>query len=166
MANFEIAFQRLMRDEGFVLTNDPVDRGGQTYGGVSRKAHPQWVGWKFVDAGDTPPTDLLREFYREKFWNKIHGDHISGQRVAEVIFGQYANMGMPAIKLVQECVGVIADGKFGEKTLGAVHKIDEENFLMRYALANIARYHGIGMNDKTQRKWWPGWIARGLRICK
>ena len=166
MADFEQAFQRLMKDEGFVLTNDPVDRGGQTYAGISRKNHPKWVGWKFVDAGDTPPTDLVREFYREKFWGKVHGDTISSQRVAEVFFGQFVNMGLPAIQLAQECVGVIADGKVGGKTLAALHKLDEETFLMRFALANIARYHAIGMRDKTQRRFWPGWIRRGLAVCR
>ena len=85
MANFELAFHRLMQDEGVVLTNDPTDRGGLTYAGISRKFHPGWAGWKFIDAGDTPPTQLVRDFYHVTFWMPVQGDKLPNQQVAEVL---------------------------------------------------------------------------------
>lgn len=165
MADFEQSFQRLMKDEGFVLSDHAADKGGQTFAGVSRKFHPDWEGWRLIDAGKTPPTDLLRSFYRTKFWCPVLGDEIVSQRVADVLFSQFANMGGNAIKLAQKVVGVIADGAIGPKTLVALNAMDEERFLALYCIANVARYHAIGMKDKTQRVWWPGWISRSLRIC-
>ncbi len=173
MAEFEPAFQRLMLEEGIELTNDPVDRGGQTYAGISRKHNPKWLGWKFIDAGDTPPTDLVRELYREKYWNHIKGDRINSQRVAEVLFSQSVNNVEAGIKLMQIVVGVVPDAKVGEKTLAAINKYTErslmtpeEALLSLYSHAHSTRYHAIGMNDRSQRKWWPGWWARAIRIIK
>ena len=113
MADFEKAFQRLMHEEGLVLSDHPADKGGQTYAGIARKFHPDWTGWKYVDAGTTPPTQLVRDFYHVEYWMPVKGDQITDQKVATVLFGQYVNMGGNAIKLVQAAVGVIADGKLG-----------------------------------------------------
>lgn len=166
MADFEQAFQRLMKDEGVILSNDPVDRGGQTFSGISRKFHASWAGWKDIDHGGIPPLSLVREFYRDTFWTPVRADEIASQKVAEVLFSQFVNMGVNGIKLMQTSLGLIADGKVGQKTLAALNGVDEEIVLMRYALANIARYHAIGMKDKTQRRFWPGWIRRALEIVK
>lgn len=165
MAGYEKAFQRLMRDEGFSLTDTPHDRGGVTFAGITRKFHPEWDGWRFVDAGSTPPTDSVRQFYLQ-YWQRVLGGSINSQAVAEVLFGQHVNMGANAIKLMQRCLGLVEDGKVGPKTIAAINAMDEERLLMRYALANLARYHAIGMKDKTQRKFWPGWFTRGLAVVK
>lgn len=173
MADFEKAFARLMDEEGIKLTNDPVDRGGQTYAGISRKHNPKWVGWKFIDAGDTPPLDMVRNFYREEYWQPVRGDQINSQRVAEVLFSQYANNKEAGVKLMQAVVGTIQDAKMGEKTLAAINRMTEHGklssedvVLVLYSLAHSKRYHAIGMKDKTQRKYWPGWWARAMRIVK
>lgn len=173
MAQFEKAFERLMKDEGVILTRDPIDRGGETFAGISRKFHPRWSGWQMVDRGETPPLDLVRGFYREAYWEPIRADQIRSQRVAEVLFGQYVNMGANGIKLMQTTIGVIADGKVGAKTLAAlnaacdIHIISpEETLLSVFSIANTTRYHAIGMRDKTQRRFWPGWIKRAISIVK
>ena len=166
MAEFEPAFSHVMKEEGFALTNDPDDHGKQTYCGISRKFHPRWVGWEYIDAGQTPATDLVRGFYRDNFWEPLAGGIFNSEAVAEAIFSQFVNMGANGIKLAQQCVGVIPDGIVGRKTLSAINAMNEELFLMRYALANIKRYHAIGMKDKTQRRFWPGWFARALRVLE
>lgn len=165
MSSFESAFQRLMREEGIGLSDHKADKGGQTFAGISRKFHPKWEGWKYIDAGETPPTELVRAFYRATFWAPVRGDEIKSQLAAEVLFSQYVNMGDNAIKLAQAVVGAIADGKVGPKTLGALNAMNEERFLDKLCIAMVARYYAIGMKDKTQRVWWPGWFGRALRIA-
>lgn len=165
MADFERAFQHLMKDEGVVLSNHAADKGGQTFAGIARKFHPDWNGWRYVDAGDTPPTQLVRDFYHVEYWMPVKGDQIKSQKVADVLFGQFVNMGGNAIKLAQAVAGVIADGKIGPKTLAAINEMDEERFLDKLCIAMFARYYTIGMKDKTQRVWWPGWFGRALRIA-
>ena len=165
MADFEIAFQHLMKDEGFVLSDHKADRGGQTFAGITRKFHPDWAGWKFIDAGTTPATQLVRDFYHVNYWMPSKGDQIVDQKVATVLFSQYANMGGAAIKMVQVVVGVIADGKLGPKSIEAINCMAPEKLLDKLCIAMVARYYAIGMKDKTQRTWWPGWIGRALRVA-
>lgn len=165
MADFEQAFQKLMKEEGFVLSDHKDDKGGQTFAGIARKFHPDWTGWKYVDAGTTPPTQLVRDFYHTEYWLPAKGDQFSDQRVAEAIFSQYVNMGVNALKMAQIAAGVIADGRIGPKSVEAINKMGAERFLDKLCIAMVARYYAIGMKDKTQRVWWPGWLGRALRIA-
>lgn len=95
----------------------------------------------------------------------VKGDQINDQKIATVLFSQFVNMGGNAIKLAQTVAGVIADGRIGEKTITAINAINPEHFLDKLCIAMVARYYAIGMKDKTQRVWWPGWFGRALRIA-
>lgn len=166
MADFDAAYDRVIAEEGgYQLTNIANDRGSTTYAGISRKFHPQWDGWKFLDAGDTPPTTLVREFYKQNFWDKCRGDSIIAQDVAEAIYSAFVNMGVPALKMAQMVVGVAADGKVGPKTLFAINAMPSQQFKPWYALAMIARYTEIVGKDKTQLKFLRGWNKRALKVA-
>lgn len=165
MAKYEEAFQALMKEEGIGLSDNPADKGGQTFAGISRKNWPKWDGWRFVDTGVAPPTQLVRDFYFDKFWMPIKGDQVNDQQVANALFSQYVNMGETAIRLAQGVLGTVADGKIGPKTLAALNAFSPERFRDRFALAMVARYLGIGLRDKSQRVFWAGWFSRALRIA-
>jgi len=164
MADFETAYSLTIRSEGgYVLTNDPRDTGKQTYAGISRKFNPQWIGWHSIDRGDTPDTNSVREFYRKAFWNRVNGDSITTQDVANNIYDFAVNAGVKtAIKLAQIVVGVQPDGVIGPKSMAALNSIDGQVFKMAYALAKIARYRDIVQKNKSQRAFLLGWINRSL----
>jgi len=87
MANFEQAYDKMMEDEGgYVLHEVKGDRGGQTYAGIARKMHPNWEGWQHIDYQETPPTQLVRDFYKTNFWDKIKGDDLTHDVIASSIF--------------------------------------------------------------------------------
>ena len=46
---FEDIFNKTMGIEGGYV-DDPDDRGGETYKGISRKNHPAWEGWEIIDS--------------------------------------------------------------------------------------------------------------------
>ena len=48
MADFNIAFNKVVFHEGGYV-NDPEDRGGETYMGISRRAHPSSNIWYHID---------------------------------------------------------------------------------------------------------------------
>lgn len=48
MANFKIALDKVLSREGGYI-NDPDDKGGETYKGISRKYNPDWKGWRIID---------------------------------------------------------------------------------------------------------------------
>ena len=164
MAEFLSVYERMILDEGgYRLTEILGDRGGQTYAGIARNRHPGWAGWTHVDRGETPPTALVREFYRTQFWNPIKGDQLASQIVANDLFNFAVNAGLgTAVKLAQLTVGVAADGVVGPVTLAALNKVDPYDFNKSYALAKIARYRDIVTRDRSQSKFLLGWINRTL----
>ena len=164
MADFESAFQKTMKAEGgFVLHHVKNDRGGQTYAGIARNAWPKWPGWLAIDAGDTPATDMVRQFYRTNFWDVVRGDAIRDQAVAENLYDAAVNFGTrTAVMLAQAVVGTTPDGKVGPKTLSAF-ELGAEGFVEKFALACIARYEQIVTRDRTQGKFLLGWVRRTLK---
>lgn len=165
MADFLQAFESMIQNEGGYKLHDVAgDRGGQTYAGIARNMHPQWAGWRDIDAGQIPETELVRQFYRANFWDRIRGDDISHQAVARNLFDFAVNAGpATAIKLAQLVVGATPDGALGPKTLAALNACDPELFRASYALAKVARYRDIVTKDRTQQKFLLGWINRTLR---
>lgn len=164
MAEFVDAFNHVMAIEKWELTNDPDDRGGQTYAGISRKNWPKWEGWKDVDAGRTPDPRKVVDFYRDGFWSVVHGDAITSHKIAVSLFSFAINAGNGvAIKLAQQVAGVKADGVVGKDTLSALNTIAPDLFLAKFALAKIARYRDICAKRPEQRKFILGWINRTLK---
>lgn len=167
MADFKSAFEIMMRNEGgYVLHNVPGDRGGMTYAGIARNMQPQWPGWKLIDAKKEVPTQLVRDFYKRDFWDTIRGDDIKHQAIAEAVFDFHVNTGRPARTLAQLVVGATPDGQFGPITVSLLNAADPELFVLRYALAKIARYRDIVSKNRTQIKFMLGWVNRTLAGVK
>jgi len=164
-AQFLPAFELMIRNEGgYVLHRVPGDTGGATYAGIARNKNPQWPGWTAIDAGQVPPSDLVRDFYRSEFWAPIRGDEIADQRVANNVFGFAVNAGVKtAARLAQAVAGSTPDGSIGAKTIAAINAIDPGVFVLHYALAKIARYRDIVTRDRSQGKFLLGWINRVLK---
>lgn len=169
MADFLPAYERMIvvDEGGYKLTDIPGDLGGLTYAGIARKMNPQWAGWAAIDRGETPPTSLVRDFYRAGWWAPIRGDDIRDQRVAVSLFSFAVNSsawGRPAtaVKLAQIVLGVTPDGFLGDKTLAALNAYDPPLFLAHYALARVARRAATCNKDRTQEKFLLGWINRDL----
>ena len=170
MADFGPAFEKMIHDEGgYQLTDIPGDRGGMTYAGIARNPNPDWPGWPLVDRKEFGGslTSMVREFYRQRFWNVIRGDELRSQEIAETIFNFGVNTGTGvAVKLAQLIVGVTPDGAVGEKTVQKFNTIDGEAFRKAYALAKITRYADICNKNRSQSKFLLGWINRTLSGLK
>lgn len=111
MASFKEAFEKVVFNEGGYV-NDPDDRGGETYMGISRKAHPNSIIWKHVDKitakYKTPKTitkylkqdkELTKEIeclYKSDYWMKFNLDREKSQRLANQIFDSAVNRGVSA----------------------------------------------------------------------
>ena len=168
MAEFKPAFEKMIRNEGgYILHQISGDKGGQTYAGIARNYHPNWPGWRFLDAGDLDDPELtaqVRDFYKNNFWDKIKCSQIEKQAVAETLFDFATNAGYrTAAKLAQLVVDTTPDGIIGAKTLSQLNQVEEYDFNLRYALAKIARYAQIVNQDRSQNKFLLGWINRTLK---
>jgi lysozyme family protein len=168
MAQFEQAFELMIKDEGgYVLHEVAGDTGGSTYAGIARNKNPQWSGWALVDKKEFGGslTGMVREFYRTEFWDKMRGNEITNQEVANTIFNFGVNSGMGmAIKLAQLTVGATPDGGIGAKTIEKLNAVtDGQQFKQAYALAKMARYAEICNKNRAQSKFLLGWLNRTLK---
>lgn len=167
MASFLPAFEKMIDNEGgYTLHRIDGDRGGLTYAGIARNFYPDWPGWPLVTS-DTALQAIIphvQAFYKQQFWERIRGDFIYAQDIAESIFDFAVNAGVStAIKLAQEVVGVSTDGIIGSITLKAMNNIEVNVFVREYALKKMARYANIVNNNPSQGKFLLGWINRALK---
>ncbi|MDB5888217.1 MAG: putative secretion activating protein [Rhodocyclales bacterium] len=168
MADFNPAFETMIHNEGgYQLTNVPNDHGGQTYAGIARNFHSGWPGWAIIDRGDMGNlqlSQLVRDFYKTNYWDPLSGDAIGPQSTAASIFDFAVNAGAAtAAKLAQLVVSALPDGRIGPKTLAALNELDEGVFVLKYAVAKIARYAQICSKDNSQSKFLLGWINRTMK---
>jgi lysozyme family protein len=158
MADFNAAVTKtLAREGGAKITEDPNDKGGLTKFGISQRAYPN------VDIRALTE-DQARKLYRADFWDKVGGDAVASQAVAECLFDTAVNMGVTtAARLAQAAAGVPdPDGVIGPKSTAAFNAAAEGAFLANYALAKISRYASICLKDRAQEKFLLGWIRRAL----
>jgi lysozyme family protein len=158
MANFNDAIVKtLAREGGAKFTDVPADKGGATKYGISQAAYPN------VDIRNlTEPQ--ARDIYKRDYWDRVRGDDLKSQVIAEAIFDTAVNMGVRTTsRMVQHVVGIEpADGILGSASLAVINKVAEKDFVPQFALAKIAYYASICNKDYSQTKFLLGWINRTL----
>lgn len=176
MADFESAFAKTMKAEGGYV-NDPQDPGGETYKGIARKMNSKWDGWITIDMAkkernfpssldsNIPLQDNIKTFYEVNYWDKIRGDEITDQHIADCIFDFAVNAGpITSAKLAQTTVGAEPDGTIGPVTLQKINADDPRAFIALFSLHKIARYVGICDKRQESRKFFFGWVKRTLEV--
>lgn len=188
MAEFDEGYQITSAHEGGYV-NDPVDRGGETYRGISRVHHPDWSGWRRVDAQrrktgfpqnlhrDAALQKAVKAFYKNAYWDRFRGDDIPDQALANELYDTAVNMGVRrAVRFLQSSLNLlnrnqkdyqdlIVDGWFGNKTLATLQLLlrNDRNSDALVKLMNIqqgARYVEIMSGDARQERFARGWIKR------
>ncbi len=119
--SFEEAYDAVMKHEGG-YANNPDDTGGETYCGISRRFHPEWPGWKYIDnvkenwikkiKSNTKFKGLSKDvkaFYKINYWDKINCDLINDVKLVTYMFDAAVNC------------GTIAAGKFLQRTLNVLN---------------------------------------------
>ena len=139
------------------LPNDP---GGETNKGVTWGTWQKFYGRtheRFMRM-DTADWQLI---FKRGYWDKIHGDEISSQRVADVIaeWVWLSGENIP-VKNVQRLLGLPADGMIGPATIRAINAADSQQL---YEQLLAARYRFIGHIPFYNSTNWPfldGWLNR------
>lgn len=187
MADFTKAYVHTMTEEGGYV-NDPDDAGGETYKGVARKFHPEWEGWKIIDASRRAPhfpkcldrdnslQRLIQLFYKQLYWDRFQGDSIPVQEIAEEMFDTGVNMGVHrAVKFLQRALNYLNrngklfadmadDGKLGPTTLRNLDTFlqkDAPDMLLK-VMNTLQAQHYLNYMSKspTQEKFCRGWFRR------
>jgi len=157
-SNFEHCLKLLLKHEGGFV-NHPSDPGGMTNLGVTAAVWEQWVGHPVNEKQMKNLTpELVAPLYRRKYWDACRADElISG--LDYCVFDVAVNSGVGrAVKFLQTCVGVTADGGFGPVTMAAVKKAEENGASL------IEEYCDARLQFLKSLKTWPvfgrGWERR------
>jgi lysozyme family protein len=187
MANFNIALEALLDLEGGWI-DDPLDKGQETYCGISRRYHPNWSGWIIVDArksGENFPACLEQEtklhlnvqsFYKYRYWDLFWGSAMRDDRLATRMLNTAVHLGASrAVKYLQQALNVlnrnellyadiVTDGLYGERTHEALEKYllrDRVDYLLKAILILQGKHYLDYMRRSLeQERFARGWINR------
>lgn len=170
MANFEKAYkENLIAEGGYTLHKVKNDVGGLTYAGITKKYYPNWEGWDIINGhpdGNYPDTltSLVKDFYKTNYWDRIKGDSILNDNIAETIYDFAINAGLSvSTKLTQLVLNLQPDGIFGKITLGVLNQKSADEFIIPFTLVKIKRYLEICNKNKKQSKFLLGWLNRVMQ---
>ena len=159
-------YEIVMKYEGGYV-NHPNDPGGETYKGISRRAHPNWEGWKLIDQKKPVPEDLVRRFYYDQFWKPLRCDEMPAP-VGEYLFDFAVNTGIrQAVMTIQSAVGVATDGILGPITMAAIRRSEARLLMYELLARRVDFYLTITLNRRAQFEvFFLGWMRRTIEVFK
>jgi lysozyme family protein len=157
-SNFEPCLALMLAHEGGYVDH-PKDPGGRTNHGVTQRVWEEWVGHEVDEKQMRALThEMVAPLYKRKYWDACRADDlVSG--VDYCVFDVAVNSGPGrAIKFLQSCVGVTADGGFGPATLAAVEKAEEDpaRLIEMYCAKRLEFLQSL----KTFETFGKGWSRR------
>jgi lysozyme family protein len=155
-SNFAEALQKVLAHEGG-FSDHPLDPGGMTNLGVTRRVWEEWTGHPVTVRQMTDLTPVkVAPMYRRKYWDKVRGDELPAG-IDLVVFDAAVNSGPGrAAKWLQACVGVDVDGDIGPKTLAAVNAFDATQLINDYGRRRLS----FLLDLPTWGTFGKGWTAR------
>ena len=169
--NFSTCLDYLLADEGG-YQDDPRDMGnylpdgrsGSTNLGVTQAVVEEWLHhpvtnsyMRNLTAADVAP------IYKRKYWDACRADELMAG-LDYVVFDVAVNSGAGrAIKILQSCVGVVADGGFGSVTMAAVCQFKGESLktiINEFCDAHIEYYKTL----KLFSIYGEGWLHRVAKV--
>lgn len=161
MANFSLYFPQLLKYEGGFV-NDPADKGSCTNFGITIYTLTAYRGHALTCQDVKNLTkEEAEKIYKKYYWDKIKGDDINSQSVAELLLDYAVHSGVTkASKVIQELVGVTVDGVIGAKTIQAINNQDPRNLFDRLKMNRKSYFDGIVRANPSQAKFLKGWNNR------
>ena len=166
MANHIEAIRKTIRFEGGYV-NDPVDPGGETKYGISKRAFPD------VSIPDLN-LDSAFAIYRGSYWVPLRLDDCKSQVIANELFDTAVNMGIhKAATMLQEALNVcsgselVIDGLIGPQTLEKLNRYlggwyNESILLKTLDGLQFMHYWNITEKDPRMRRFFKGWVNQRI----
>ena len=147
----------LAHEGGYV--HHEKDPGGRTNHGVTQRVWEEWVGHEVDEKQMRALThEMVAPLYKRKYWDAVRADDLV-DGVDYCVFDVAVNSGPGrAIKFLQSCVGVTADGGFGPATMAAVKKSEEDpaRLIELYCAKRLEFLQSL----KTFEPFGKGWSRR------
>jgi lysozyme family protein len=171
MADFQSFLPTLLKHEGGFV-NDPVDPGGATNKGITfgtfRECALRLLGVAPTMAALKSLSDeQAGVIYKALYWNRIHGDQIALQPLAEIVCDFQVNAGSRAAKLLQQVLNELGalppigvDGVIGSGSLVALQESNQRAVYARFKQGRADYYRDLVRRRPGLQKFLAGWLNR------
>lgn len=160
MASFD-KYAPLLREFEGGYVNDPDDDGGPTNCGVTLATFRQYFGSDKTVADLKAMTDRQWRTVMKSYWDRVQGDKILRQCVADMLADWHINSGAAGIKAAQRALGCTADGIVGKKTLAALNSPASFDTLRD---ARMVFFVNIVKGKSSKIRYLTSWLRRLLKI--
>ena len=122
--NWNKSFDLVIVNEGGYVDNK-LDPGGATNWGCTQAVWEGYIGHKVsIDDMKALTKEDVKPLYKKRYWDAIHGDAIPSG-LDYCLFDCAINSGVNrSAKIIQEIVGVFADGAIGNNTVSAITQLN------------------------------------------
>jgi lysozyme family protein len=156
-----------------IITNDPLDSGGTTRFGLTKKFHPELATQGFFDK-DVVPSDraliMAQQAYQSQYAQSLMLVSFNSQAIATamlsfaVVEGNHA-----AVKCLQtsvtECgTPITVDGLLGHATIDGANSISPAILLQEWIEQEDFYFESIVERNSSQQRFLKGWEARAEKL--
>jgi lysozyme family protein len=159
---FEASLAFVLKWEGSIFTNDPVDHGGATRFGVIQREYDAFRRRRGQPTRSVNfiSMDEVRDIYRREYWEAVQGDRLPVP-LDIVTFDTGVLMGVGrAVRLLQQSLNVGVDGDIGPETRRALAAANPQAVAGRFTTLREARLRAIVARDPPQERFLRGWLNR------
>lgn len=159
MANFDLAFEHVLKYEGSYV-DDPVDPGGETKYGISKRSYPH------LNIKDLT-IEQAKSIYKKDWWDRHPELHDVDQDTADAMFSCLINVGALRYKAILKSSQALptATGTLPSQDSESPAREKESpspGFSAAFRLEWIRFYYRLVKRKTNMRKYLVGWLARAL----
>jgi lysozyme family protein len=148
----------IAREGGSKITRDPIDPGGTTKYGISKRSFPD-------EDIENLTLDRARQLY-ERILMQANIDKIEDGYLREHVFDFAVHSGPKvAVRTLQRLVGAKPDGEIGPETLQLTNShVYTFNFYLAFMRERLIYLARVIQNRPPSMKYFAGWVSRVLSI--
>jgi lysozyme family protein len=154
--NFRDCLELVLKHEGGYVDH-PKDPGGRTNLGVTQRVWEEWIGHPATekDMRELTPA-IVAPMYEMRYWRTSYCEKLP-RGLDLLVFSMAVNAGAGrSVKLLQDAIGVVADGVIGPNTMAKINEANVETLIDKFSEARTAYYKGLKLFPVFGR----GWVAR------
>jgi hypothetical protein len=155
-SNFDACLKLVLKHEGGFI-NHPIDPGGMTCLGVTKKVWEDYTGEIVTEADMRALTaETVAPLYQDQYWKKAACEALPAG-LDYAVFDYAVNSGpMKAVKTLQAILDVNTDGIIGPMSLAEIEKRDPANLVARLCNERVR----FLQNLPTWQTFGKGWGRR------
>jgi lysozyme family protein len=151
--NFRDCLELVLKHEGGFV-NHKLDPGGITNLGVTKRVWEEWIGHPATekDMRDLTPA-IVAPMYEMRYWRPSYCEKLP-RGLDLLVFSMAVNAGSGrSVKLLQDAIGVVADGIIGPRTMARINEANVETLIDKFSEARTDYYKGLKLFPVFGRGW-------------